>query len=150
MIRDYHGNWVKRYSRSIGHTTSVLAEWWALRDRLILATQLGIDQLDVELDAKVIVELLNGAECPNRSYSPLLNDCKSLMASLVQVRVRHCFREANQCADFLAKRGCNMVDNFVVFDSPPSAELYILLDSDKNGLYYYRHVASTLASVGNL
>ena len=56
MIRDSHGDWVKGYSRSIGHTTSVLAEWWALRDGLILATQLGVDQLDVELDAKVIVE----------------------------------------------------------------------------------------------
>ena len=73
----------------------------------------------MELDAKVIVELLNGAECPNRSYSPLLNDCRSLMANLVQVRVRHCFREANQCADFLAKRGCSMMENFAVFDFSP-------------------------------
>ena len=43
-----------------------------------------------------------------------------------------------------------MVDNFVVFDLSPFADLYILLDSDKNGLYYYRHVASTLASVDSL
>ena len=95
VIRDCHGDWVKEYSRSIGYTTSVLAVWWALWDGLILAIQLGINQLEVELDAKVIVELLNGAECPNRSYSPLLNDCRSLIARLVQVRVRHCFREAN-------------------------------------------------------
>ena len=39
----------------------------------------------VELDAKVIVELLNGVECSNQSYSPLLNDCGSLIARLVQV-----------------------------------------------------------------
>ena len=43
----------------------------------------------MELDAKVIMELLNGAECPNRSYSPLLNDCRSLIARLVQVREGH-------------------------------------------------------------
>ena len=117
---------------------------------MILTIQLGINQLEVELDAKVIMELLNGAECPNQSYSPLLNDCRSLIARLVQVWVRNCFREANQCADFLAKRGCVMSENFAVFDTPPFADLYILLDSDKNGLYYYRHVASTLASVGSL
>ena len=64
----------------------MLAKWWALRDGLILAIQLGINQLDVELDAKVIMELLNGVECPNQSYSPLLNDCGSLIARLVQVR----------------------------------------------------------------
>ena len=43
----------------------MLAEWWALRDGLILAIQLGINQLEVELDAKVIVEMLNGTKCPN-------------------------------------------------------------------------------------
>ena len=119
VIRNFHGDWVKGYSRSIGYTTSVLAEWWALRDGLILAIQLGINQLEVELDAKVIVELLNGSNCPNRNYSPLLNDCRYLLARLVQVRVGHIYREANQCADLLAKRGCTMQENFVVFDSPP-------------------------------
>ena len=104
----------------------------------------------VELDAKVIVELLNGVECSNRSYSPLLNDCRSLIARLVQGRVGHVFRETNQCVDFLAKGGCVMLENFAVFDTPPFADLYILLDSDKNGLYYYRHVVSTLAFVSSL
>ena len=150
IIRDCHSDWVKGYSRSIGYTTSVLAKWWALRDGLILAIQLGINQLDVELDAKVIMDLLNGAECPNQSYSPLLNDCRSLIARLVQVQVGHVYREANQCADFLAKRGCSMRENFVVFDISPSIDLNILIDSNKNGLYYYRRVANTLASVVSL
>ena len=51
---------------------------------------------------------------------------------------------------FWPKRGCSMMENFVMFDFPPSANMYILIDSDKNGLYYYRHVANTLASVGSL
>ncbi|XP_030929600.1 uncharacterized protein LOC115955566 [Quercus lobata] len=97
VIRDCHGDWVKGYSRSIGYTTSVLAEW-------------------------------------------------SLIARFVQVRVRHSFKEVNQCVNFLAKRGCVMLKNFAEFDIPPFADMYILLDSDKNGLYYYRHVVSTLAS----
>ena len=104
----------------------------------------------VELDAKVIVELLNGVECSNQSYSPLLNDCRSLIARLVQGRVGHVFRETNQCVDFLAKMDCSMMENFAVFDIPPSADMYILIDFNKNGLYYYRHVANTLAFVGSL
>ena len=44
-----------------------MAEWWALRDGLTLAIQLGINQLEVELDVKVIMEMLNSADCPNRS-----------------------------------------------------------------------------------
>ena len=98
----------------------------------------------------MIMELLNGAECPNQSYSPLLNDCRSLIARLVQVQVGQVYREANQCANFLAKRGCSMMENFAVFDFPPSTDMNILIDSYKNRLYYYRRVANTLASVVSL
>jgi len=46
------------FSRSIRLATSVMAECWALRDGLNLATQLGIQNIIVELDAKTIVDLL--------------------------------------------------------------------------------------------
>ena len=69
------------------------------------------------------------------------------MANLTQVRIAHVFREANRCADILAKKGCCMREDFVIFDVSPSDELSRLLVSDRNGLYYYRQVANTLASV---
>ena len=61
----------------------------------------------------------------------------------------HVFREANKCVDFLAKRGCSMREDFVVFYVSPSVELDQLLDSDINGLYYYRLVAATMVSVAS-
>ena len=60
------------------------------------------------------------------------------------------FREANRCADYLAKNGCYMREDFVIFDVFLSNELDGLLVFDRNGLYTYRRVASTLASVANL
>ena len=90
----------------------------------------------MELDAKVIVEILNRANCPNRSYATLLCDCKSLMVRLRQVQVGHVFKEANKCVDFLAKRGCSMIENFVAFNTSLSDDLNVLLDADMNGLYY--------------
>ena len=60
------------------------------------------------------------------------------------------FREVNKCVDFLTKRGCSMMENFVVFDTSPSDDLNVLLDVDMKGLYYYRRVANTLASVASL
>ena len=149
IIRDSQGNWVKGFSRSIGYTTSVMSELWALRDGLNLAIQLGIHQFDVELHAKVIVDLLNGVDSPNRAYSPLLYDCRSLLARLTQARVVYTFREVNKCANFLAKRGCSIREDFVIFDVSPSVELDQLLDLDINGLYYYRLVAVAMASVAN-
>ena len=55
LIRNCNGNWVKGFRRKIGVATSIIAEFWALRDGLLLAAQLGITHLIVELDAKVIV-----------------------------------------------------------------------------------------------
>ena len=82
--------------------------------------------------------------------APLLCDCSSLIVRFMQVRVGHVFREANNCVDFLAKRGCSMMENFDVFGASPSDDLNVLLDVDVNGLYYYRHVATTLASVASM
>ena len=150
VIKDCHGDWVKGFSRSIGHTTSVMAEWWALRDGLNLAIQLGISKLEIELDAKVIVEVLKSTNCPNRSFTTLPCDCRCLMARFRQVRVGHVFREANKCADLLAKRGCSLMENFVVFNTSPSDDLNVLFEAEGNGLYYYSHVANTLASMAIL
>ena len=72
------------------------------------------------------------------------------MVRFVQVRVGHVFREANKCADLLAKRGCSMMENFVVFDSSPYDDLNVLFDTDMNGLYYYKCVATNLASLASL
>ena len=115
LIRNSQGNWIKGFSRSIGFTTSVMAELWVLRNGLYLAIQLGINFLEVELDAKVIVDMLNNTDCSNRKHSPLLHDCKSLLSRLTQARVVHIFGEANKCVDFLARRGCSMRENLCYF-----------------------------------
>ena len=134
----------------IGHTTSVVAELWAVRDGLNLAIQLGINCLEVELDAKIIVELLENTNSTNIKISPLLHDCKFLLTRFAQVWVAHVYMEVNRCADLLAKQDCCMRVDFAIYDTPPSVELDRLLLAVVNGLYYYRQIASTLASVATL
>ena len=101
MIKDSAGRWVKGFSRSIGLATNVVAECWALRDGLQRANQLGIQNIVVELDAKIIVDILQSNQETNNSFSPLLLDCRLLLRNFPQSRVRHVFREANFCADSL-------------------------------------------------
>ena len=50
----------------------------------------------------------------------------------------------------LAKKGCYMRENFVIFDIFPSKELDNLLVMDSNDLYCYRQVANTLTFVAGL
>ena len=45
--------------------TNIIAEFWVLRNGLTLASQLGITQLLVKLDAKVIVDLILSSKPSN-------------------------------------------------------------------------------------
>ena len=109
LIRVSSGRWVKGFSRSIGFATSIIAEFWALRDGLILASQLVIQKIEVELDNQTVVDLVRSDSVANRSFLPLLNDCRSLLSRFHQVKVGHTFRKANRCADALGG------NNFVLF-----------------------------------
>ena len=42
------------------------------------------------------------------------------------------------------------MENFVVFNTSPSDDLNVLFEAEGNGLYYYSHVANTLASMAIL
>lgn len=66
---------------------------------------------------------------------PLLNDCRQLISQIAQVRIRHCFREANSCADFLARIGAYHDRTFVLHHDP-LVDLLELLRSNKTGLYH--------------
>ena len=131
LIRDSCGRWIKGYMRYIGISTSIIAEFWALRDGLKLASQLGITHLAVELDAKVDVDLI----LSNRSYTSLLNDCRYLPGQFQQTVIRHVFREVNRGAYSLTKGACSLTSDFVVLDVPPTPHLNVIVNSDTNGLY---------------
>lgn len=51
------------------------------------------------------------------------------------VKVIHVFREANRCTDNLARAGCSFLGKFVVLDSPPTDDLYNILNADAADLY---------------
>ena len=108
IIRDSEGRWVKGFARSIGFTTSITAKFWALRDGLLLADQIGVQNLVIELDAKVLVELVQSETTFNAFYSSLLADCRSLLGRFQHYKVQHVFHEVNRVADALAKLVCHM------------------------------------------
>ena len=107
IIRNHLGDWVGGFSRAIGYTTSVQVELRALKDGLILAIDLGILNLEIEMDSLVAVELLNSFTTPNAFLSSIVADCRYLMERFEHASLKHIFREANDCADLLTKTGCD-------------------------------------------
>ena len=69
--------------------------------------------------AKSIVEVLQNTGCVNHVISPILDDCRQLITWFQNVRIKHCFRQANQCADGLARMSFSLNVDFLFFDSPP-------------------------------
>ena len=79
-----------------------------------MSKELGISNLIVELDALSVIHMLSSDKpCP--IMEPLLSDCRSLFNAIPNKRIR----EANQCADALARLGSNVIPSFVVFVEPP-------------------------------
>ena len=105
LIRSENRDWLGGFSRSIGCTSSFMAELWGLRDGLNLCYEMHLSAVDVQLDAKAVVQLLANSSSANICALPLLDDCRHLISQIGQVRISHCFREANSCADFLAQLG---------------------------------------------
>ena len=115
---------------------------WTLRDGLQLVIQLGIQYLEVELNAKVALNVISSRNSTSVAYSSLLFYCRLLLEKIPRHTVKHVFWEANRSADALARMGCNLQDAFVFFDYPPSDAIAALVSANKNGETFCRHVAN--------
>ena len=120
LIRNEKEEWIRGYTRAVGHTTSVVAELWALRDGIKLCISLKLLAVIIELDAKLIVELMQKEDCNQNSIDALVRDCRSGLREIHLVQVQHCYYKANKCADAFARRGGLTLTGFCCFLRPPS------------------------------
>ena len=126
--------------RAIGCTTSVAAELWALRDGIRLCITLKIPVVIFELDAKLVVDLLQKGEGNPNGIGALVSDCKAGLQEIPMVQIQHCYREANKYADTLVRRGAFLSQDFVVLLEPPT-EVDFHLRLDSTGAFYERLVS---------
>ena len=117
LVRSADGQWVARFSKRIGVTSSFAAKLWGLREGLQLCYNLNISCLEVEMDAKTIADAVGNPDCVNSIISPILDDCRLLISKFHRVRFKHCFQQENQCADGLAKKSLRMTADFLRYDS---------------------------------
>uniref|UniRef100_A0A7N2MXA7 RNase H type-1 domain-containing protein n=1 Tax=Quercus lobata TaxID=97700 RepID=A0A7N2MXA7_QUELO len=101
--------WIRGYAR-----TSVAAKLWALRDGINLCLSLTLPAVEIELDAKLVVDLLSKSEESSNAIDYIiLADCKEGLSRISLVKIQHCYRKANKCADTLARRVVLLSQDFV-------------------------------------
>lgn len=95
------------------------------------------------MDAKAIIEVLSNPNKTNFIISSIVDDCRQLASRIPQTRFNHCYREANRCADVLAKTGSQQTSDFILSDNPP-VDLQTFVDFDCSGLYLNRRYPETI------
>ena len=106
-------------TKSISVNSSITVELWAIREGLGMCLEREISAVEIELDASAAISLVSNNVNANGDLSGLVDDCRELLLHLPQVKLSHCFREANFCADALSKLGSASADLSLVFVSPP-------------------------------
>ena len=101
------------------------ANVWAFRDGLRLCISLNLLAVEIELDAKVVLGWITEEFNSNLHHASLILDCMTLIIQILQVRMKHCYREANKCMDALARMRSSSSQDFMVFDSL-LVDLYML------------------------
>ena len=104
---------------------------------------MGMQAVEIKIDAKVVVDWVAGNASINTARSLLISDYRYLMEQMPRVKIRHCFREANQCADFLAKKGAAQDHDFRIYNDPP-VDMSMLLYYDSIGMYFDRLYLNSL------
>ena len=102
VLKCIDGDWISGCLRKLGNTSCTLAKLWSLRDGLLLAKQLSLENICVDMDAKFLVYLLSNSFVVNLSLEPLLSDYRNLMKTFLNCTVVHVCREVNRCAARLA------------------------------------------------
>ena len=119
LLRDSNGLWIRGFAKAMVVSSSLAAEMWAVREGLTLCLELQTQAVEIELDAAAAINLLSGNSNTNGDLSGLVDDCRDLLKQLPHARMLHCYREANACADALARMGAASVGGDTYFVTPP-------------------------------
>ena len=88
-----------------------------LKDSLLLAIDLEILNLEIEMDSLVAVDLINSSTPSNAFLSTVVDDCRYLLERFELRSLKYIFREANGCTDLLVKAGCAQQSNLGYFSN---------------------------------
>ena len=85
----------------------------------------------------MVIDLLEkDGDNPNEN-DIIVADCREGLKKFYFDKIQHCFREANKCADALARRGALLSQDFIVF-SQPAMDVALLVSLDSVGMFYSR------------
>ncbi|CAN1140453.1 Putative ribonuclease H protein At1g65750 [Linum perenne] len=79
---------------------------------------MGIRKVAIQTDSAASITLLQNVDAPRHSHAALVAEFQALRNRKWEVVISHVYREANQCADYLANLGHSYCIGLHLFSSP--------------------------------
>lgn len=137
VVWDHHSRVLVGFARHYGHAANTLSECRALLDGLKMCRNLGLRNILVELDSKVVVGWFLSGVCRFWYLWEFWEEVQELV-SLLNTKVQHVFHEANMVAVFLAKEGTRAVSLDFSEENDESGWFQGLVRINRWGLPYFR------------
>ncbi|XVF79317.1 hypothetical protein PTKIN_Ptkin14bG0211600 [Pterospermum kingtungense] len=108
VLRNHKGNELMSFSKHIGMEDSNVAEIMAIREALVLflaSPWVNCSKLIIESDSRIAIGWVNNPNEAPWKVRMFVNHITNLRSQIKDLQIFHIFREANQRADQLAKKG---------------------------------------------
>ncbi|KAM6576060.1 hypothetical protein CsatB_027897 [Cannabis sativa] len=104
VARDHHGKLIEAISESRwGCVSAEIAEVIGIKEALSWIKRKGWDRVVVESDALVVVQAINSSVHMPSQFGLLVEDCRTIVASLNNVLISYVNRSANRAAHCVAR-----------------------------------------------
>lgn len=128
LIRNDQAGWLMGFSSHGGVGDVLLAELLAIKNGLRIAWENGFRAVLCESDSLEAVSMISdNSKHDFHEYAATLCDIMVLLRYQWSVQIKHVFREANTCADFLAKLEVNQNSVWKFWKDPPALMGSLLL-----------------------
>lgn len=133
LIRFAQGKWLSGFRHHVGSSSILVAELWGIWKGLQIAWTHGHRRVILETDSAEALQAIQKAT----SLHPQFNICQEVWELLHQdwvCDVQLIWREANGCADILAKEALGMAtQSAILSEAPPSLVLALAFDLQEGG-----------------
>jgi ribonuclease HI len=119
LIRGVDKEWLGGFVKNIGSCAALVAELWGVLEGLKFARSKGFNKVEVSVDSMAVINSVKKGNGGSATGCRLVQRIRQLMELDWEVNLSHGYREANRCANGLAKMSLNMHDQLVFFDSCP-------------------------------
>lgn len=111
----------------MGHCSAFKAEIWGILDGLRLAKKLNLNNITIESDSLAAVQVILSTDSGGEGVCNIVQQIRSFLSGRWNVKLKHIYREANKCADWLANWSLQHDLGYIEWTHAPSGISSLLL-----------------------